>query len=122
MNSGINSYRDLLVWKKSVGLVTNIYNLLPHYPKNEEFALTSQIKRAAISVPSNIAEGYGRNSTQDYIRFLNIARGSLYELETQLQISLNLKYIDDDKFDQMFQQSTEIAKMLTGLINRLKKA
>ena len=77
---GIKSYRDLVVWQKSMELVTDMYTITKVFPKEELYALTSQIRRSAVSVPSNIAEGYGRNSTQDYVRFLQIACGSLYEL------------------------------------------
>ena len=79
---GIKSYRDLVVWQKAMELVTDVYELTKSFPKEELYGLTSQIRRSAVSVPSNIAEGYGRNSTQDYIRFLQIACGLLYKTQT----------------------------------------
>lgn len=84
--SKIESYRDLKVWQKSVNLVTEIYEITRSFSKEEIYTLASQLRRAAISVPSNIAEGWGRNSTKEYVHFLRIARGSLLELETQLVI------------------------------------
>jgi len=87
----IKSYRDLVVWQKSMELVTTVYAITKKFPKEEQYGLTAQIRRSAISVQSNIAEGYGRKSILDYIQFLQIACGSLYELQTQLDISANLK-------------------------------
>ena len=77
----MDSYQDLIVWQKSMQLVKEVYTLVKTLPKEEQFALSDQMRRAVVSIPSNIAEGYGRNSTNDYIRFLNIARGSKYELD-----------------------------------------
>ena len=85
----MKSYRDLIVWQKSMNMVTLIYKLVLELPENEKYGLTSQIKRSAISIPSNIAEGYGRNYRKDYSRFLQIARGSLFENQTQLEIKRN---------------------------------
>lgn len=82
----MEDYRDLIVWQKSMELVRAVYALTKQLPKEEIFALSNQLRRAVVSIPSNIAEGYGRNSKQDYLRFLNIARGSKYEVETQHQI------------------------------------
>ena len=80
----MKSYSDLIVWQKSVTMVTLVYRLVHNFPKDEKFALTSQIKRSTVSIPSNIAEGYGRNYTKEYARFLQISRGSLFEMQTQL--------------------------------------
>ena len=91
MNS-IQSNRDLIVWQKSMDLVTLIYKIAKYFPDEEKFGLSSQIKRSAISIPSNIAEGYGRNYRKDYSRFLQIARGSLFECQTQLEIGVNLSF------------------------------
>jgi four helix bundle protein len=85
----IRNYRDLIVWQKSIALVTEVYSITRLFPKEELYGLISQIRRSAVSIPSNIAEGYGRYSTNDYIRFLQIAIGSLYEFQTQLEIGLN---------------------------------
>jgi len=115
----VKTYRDLLVWQKSMQLVTKIYLSTKSLPKEEVYGLISQIRRSCISIPSNIAEGYGRNSTNDYIRFLQIASGSLYELQTQLEICLNLNYLSKKSFEEIFEQSREIERMLSSLIRKL---
>jgi four helix bundle protein len=89
----INSYRDLIVWQKSMNLVTEIYTFTQRFPAVEVYGLTNQMRRCAISIPSNIAEGYGRNSTGDYKRFLQIAVGYLFELQTQIEIAIKLNYL-----------------------------
>ncbi len=94
----IKSYRDLIVWQKAMVLVKDIYLTSQAFPKKEVYGLTSQIRKCAVSIPSNIAEGYGRNSTGDYKRFLQIANGSLHELQTQIQIALDLNYITQENF------------------------
>jgi len=100
-------------------LVTEIYKILKSFPKDEIYGLTSQMKRCAISIPSNMAEGYGRNSTNEYIHFLRIATGSLFELQTQLEISTNLNYLNKDNFDKLYESSREIERMLSSLIRKL---
>jgi len=100
-------------------LVTEIYKISKEFPKDEAYGLTSQIRRCAISVPSNMAEGYGRNSTNEYLHFLRIATGSLYELQTQMEISMNLHYLSRDKFDKLYELSREIERMLSSLIRKL---
>ena len=117
----MKSFRELIVWQKSMQLVKLIYEISLRFPESEKFGLTNQIRRAAVSVPSNIAEGFGRHSTPDYIRFLQIASGSLYELQTQLEISLMLQFADDKKSNEAENLATECAKMLTSLIARLKE-
>lgn len=117
----VKTYRDLVVWQKSMVLVTEVYEISKKFPKNELYGLTSQIRRCAISLPSNIAEGYGRNSTNDYIHFLRIASGSLYELQTQMEISLNLQYIDRREFENLYELSREIERMLSSLIRKLRE-
>jgi four helix bundle protein len=110
--SGINSYKDLLIWQKGIDIAINLYELVEDFPKEEIYALTSQLKRASISISSNIAEGYGRNSTQSYIHFLCISRGSLFELETQLIIANRLKFIKNETlFSELMNQITEESKM-----------
>ena len=102
-----------------MSLVTEIYQETRNYPKEELYALTSQIRKAAVSVPSNIAEGWGRQFTNEYIRFLRISRGSLMELETQLLISANLNYLDRSKLDGLCPKIQEISKMLNAMIKKL---
>jgi len=116
----ISNYRDLIVWQKSMSLVTNIYANTVSFPLNEMYGLTNQLRRCAISIPSNIAEGYGRRSTNDYKRFLQIAVGSLFELQTQLEIANNLSYIAKNGFNEMIESCTEIDKMLYSLIQKIK--
>ena len=116
----MNSYRDLIVWQKSMNLVTLLYQLTKQFPDDEKFGLTSQIKRSSVSIPSNIAEGYGRSSRKEYVRFLEIARGSLYEFQTQLEIAANLKFIDIFVTKEIFELGIEVEKMLNSLIKKLK--
>lgn len=117
----MQTYRDLIVWQKSMTLVMKLYNESKNFPKEETFGLTSQIQKSVVSIPSNIAEGYGRNSTNDYIRFLQIASGSLYEFQTQLEIGFNLGYLIKEKYLEINNLSFEIEKMLSSLISKLKK-
>ncbi len=114
--TGVKTYKDLLVWQKGIQLVKLVYTGLEGFPKDEIFGLQNQMKRAAVSVPSNIAEGWGRNSTQSYLQFLKIARGSLFELETQLILARELKFIQDIKFNEIADLITEESKMLNALI------
>ena len=115
----IKSFRDLLIWQKSMQLVTDLYSITKLFPNEELYGLVQQIRRAAISIPSNIAEGYGRNSTKDYIRFLRIARGSIYELQTQLEISANLKYIAVETYSEHNEKLQEIERMVSSLIKKI---
>jgi len=100
-------------------IVSQIYLLSKQLPKDEIYVLTPHIRRTSISVPSNIAEGYGRSSTNDYIRFLHIANGSLYELQTQLEICFNLKYISKNAFEELYEPCREVERLLSSLIRKL---
>ena len=115
----MKTYRDLIVWQKSMELVKEIYRLTKLLPREERYGLVSQMQRAAVSIPSNIAEGYGRVSTYDYIRFLNIARGSKHELETQLEICVMLGYMSGKTAADATGLCDEIGKMLNVLIDRI---
>lgn len=115
----INSFRDLLVWQKSMILVTEIYSLTQSFPSQEQYGLTSQMRRCAVSIPSNIAEGYGRNSTGDYKRFLQISVGSVFELETQVEIAYNLNFVDKENFDYIIEKAKELDRMLLSLIRKI---
>ena len=121
MLSDIKSYRDLMVWQKSIRLVKDVYQITRSFPKEELFSIVSQMKKSAVSIPSNIAEGYGRNSRSDYIRFLKIAVGSLYELQTQMEISKELHFISEKDLAQTLAIGVEIEKMLVVLIRKLEK-
>ena len=103
-----------------MSFVTEIYKTSQNFPKEEQFGLTSQIRRSAVSIPSNISEGYGRESANEYLRFLNIAIASLFELQTQLEISYNLKYIQKENFEMMYDSSREIERMLSSFIRAIK--
>lgn len=117
----IKSYKDLLIWQKGIDIVCMTYKLASSFPKDELYALSSQIKRSSVSIPSNIAEGYGRQSTQSYIQFIKIARGSLCELETQLLVASKLDFINDEKlFLELSDQITEESKMINSFINKLE--
>ena len=115
----MKSYRDLIVWQKAMALVKEIYSLITVFPKAETYALSDQLKRAAVSVPSNIAEGYGRQSTKDYIHFLNIARGSVYEVDTQLCIAIMLEYLTPEEAQKAFGLVEEVGKMLNSISAKL---
>ncbi|MFH1068042.1 MAG: four helix bundle protein [Candidatus Glassbacteria bacterium] len=116
----IKTFRDLVIWQKSLSLVTEIYRLTSRFPHQEEFVMISQIRRNAISIPRNIAEGFGRKSKLEFKRFLRIAAGSLFELQTQLDISLNLNYIDLKDYQDILALSREIERMISAFENRLK--
>lgn len=120
MASATSGYRDLLVWQKAMGLVEQIYEVTTRFPESERYGLTNQLRRAAVSIPSNIAEGHGR-SGKDYGRFLTISRGSLAELETQLELSVRLNFISRDDIRQTWQLSQEVGRMLTGLHKSLQQ-
>ncbi|MFB3387884.1 four helix bundle protein [Flavobacterium sp. LAR06] len=116
----MKTFRDLLIWQKSMNLVTEIYQLTNSFPKEEIYGLSSQIRRSAISIPSNIAEGYGRDGNSDYLRFLNTSISSLFEIQIQLEISYNLKYINQIQFNKTNGESREIERMLSAFIRKIK--
>jgi four helix bundle protein len=116
----IRSFKDLIVWQRSMELAVTVYRITQKLPANEQFGLTSQLRRAAVSIPSNIAEGYGRQSTGNYRQFLSISRGSLMELETQIDICERLKYLAVLETENILKEITEISKMLTSLISKIK--
>ena len=116
----MKDYKTLDFWIKSMKLATEIYKLVKLLPKEETYALSDQMRRAVVSIPSNIAEGYGRSSTREYIQFLNIARGSCLELETQLRICVNIGYLTDKDTATSLELLNEVGRMLTATINTLK--
>ncbi len=111
------SYRDLKAWKKAIDLVFRIYEVTENFPKQELYGLTSQLRRAAVSIPSNIAEGKGRSTDKDWCLFLCHARGSLHELETQLLIAEHLGYLPTAEIERLDEQTAEVARLLNGLIS-----
>jgi four helix bundle protein len=116
----MKTFRDLLIWQKAMTLVTNCYTISTDFPKDEQFGLTSQIRRCSISIPSNISEGFGRGTNKDYYRFLTISLGSLFEFQTQIEIAYNLKYISLEKFNKLYEDSRELERMLTSFMNKIK--
>ena len=118
----MNNYKQLDAWKASMELITEIYLLTKEYPKDELYALTSQTKRAAVSIAANIAEGLGRQYKKDTLQFLHIARGSLYELETLLVIATNVQIITEEKFSQIAIFWQKSIQLLNGFINYYEKA
>jgi four helix bundle protein len=113
-----SSYKNLLVWQEAIALVTQVYVVTRCFPREELYGLTSQIRRSAVSVPSNIAEGQARNSTGEFRQFLGIAKGSLAELDTQLVIAANLGYLAEPC--PLFEQLAEVGRMLSGLLASLE--
>lgn len=116
----MKTHRDLKVWNNSISLVTKVYKITNDFPREELFGLTSQIRRSAVSIPSNIAEGAARTSKKEFLNFLSIALGSSSELETQLIISKNLNFISNDNYQVLINDLNEIQKMIHGLMNNLK--
>ena len=116
----MKNYKELIFWQKSMDLAAEIYKLVKLLPKEETYALSDQMRRAVVSIPSNIAEGQGRGSTREYIQFLNIARGSCFELDTQLRICINIGYFTEKNTETAFELLMEVSKMLTSTINTLK--
>lgn len=115
----METHKSLIVWQKSIALVTAIYNCTKSFPKEEMYCMVSQIRRAAVSIPSNIAEGCARRNTKEYIQFLYVSLGSAAELETHMVISSNLNFIAKSETDKLHSELEEIIRMLTGLIKSL---
>lgn len=115
----MNTYRNLIVWQKAMNLVTTTYEITLEFPKTEQYCLTDQMRRSALSIPCNIAEGKARNSNKDFIRFLRIALGSLFEFQTQLEIAKNIEYINQEQFQRLWNFSTEIEVMLVSFIKKI---
>ena len=115
----LKSYGELIVWQKAMDLVQVVYETVRAFPKEEIYGLTSQLKRAAVSVPSNIAEGQGRKSTREFLHHLSIAYGSLMEVETQILIAARLGYLSERNAKQITERSAEVGRLINGLSNSL---
>lgn len=115
----MSSYKDLLVWTKAIDLCEDIYTITRNFPVKEQFGLTSQMTRCAVSIPSNIAEGQKRGSLKEYIQFLRISYGSCAELETQIIIANRIGYVNKTGYENLLEQITIISKMLNALIKKL---
>ncbi|HRZ97888.1 MAG TPA: four helix bundle protein [Paludibacter sp.] len=117
----MHNFRKLEIWKKSILLVTEIYRITNTFPNYERFGLISQMQRAAVSCPTNIAEGSAKSSNKDFARFLEISLGSLIEVETELIIALNLQYLSSEKYEELLNYIIELQKMIYGFKNQLEK-
>ena len=117
----LRSYRDLEVWQKAMDLVVNSYRVTAQFPSHERYGLTAQLRRAAVSVPANIAEGHGREHLREYLHFLSTANGSLMELETHILIGSRMTYIGADDEKTILTRTAEVGRMLAGLIRALKR-
>ena len=117
--SAIRRYTELIVWQKAMGLVGLVYGISRSLPSEERFGITQQLRRAAVSIPSNIAEGHGRMTNGDFVRFLAIARGSLLETETQLQLCVNLKYLKAPAIEGAMGLADEVSRMLAVMIRTM---
>jgi len=117
----VRSFRDLLVWRKARALVRNVYTVTRAFPADERFGLTNQLRRSAVPVPSNIAEGYGRGQRRDYVRYLQIARGSLFELQTQLLLAGDLGYITEADAENCVEEAQAVFGLLQRRIRSLDK-
>ncbi len=117
----IRDYRDLIVWQKAMDLVEAIYRLTRAFPKEELYGLTSQVRRAAISVPSNIAEGQGRRTRAGFVQFLSIASGSVKEVETQILIAERLAYVKQADASAVLELAAQVARLISGLWNSLRR-
>jgi four helix bundle protein len=115
----IHSYQDLIAWQKAFKLGMQLYGLTNLFPERERFGLTIQLRRGGVSIASNIAEGYGRGSTSDYVRFLKVARGALYEIDTQLLFAVELQYVTNDQYEMTKADLDECERVLAGLIRSL---
>jgi four helix bundle protein len=121
MAQKVNSFKDLVAWQKAMNLVTEIYRISRKFPQDELFGLTSQIRRAAVSIPSNIAEGRGKSSKGEFHQYLHHAMGSLAEVETQLLIARNLGYLDEVEVNQTTELVAETGRVLSGLLASINK-
>ena len=118
----IKSFTDLIAWTKASDLVISVYTTLRAFPNSEKYGLVSQIQRAAVSVPANIAEGFSRISFKEKVQFYAIAHGSLTELQSHLSLSLRLKFINNSNYTNLLNQSIEVSKLINGLIKSVRKA
>jgi len=121
MSDIVRTHKDLKIWQRSVALVTRVYKLTENFPKSEMWGLTNQIRRAAVSVPSNIAEGSGRKFPRELVQFLHIALGSLAELETQFIIAQNLGFINENEYMSIVQEIQELLRMITAMSNKISQ-
>lgn len=115
----VKTHRDLQIWQKSMELVTKVYKEVDSFPGYEKFGLISQLRRSAVSIPANIAEGFGRRSKKEFKRFLNISMGSLFELQTELELSYNLNFLSKETFEHLYEDTREVERMMSSFISTL---
>jgi len=115
----LRNYRDLIVWQKAMDLVESVYQVSRSFPREEIYGLTSQLRRTAVSIPSNIAEGEGRGGSKEFAQFLRISHGSLREVETQVLIAHRLAYLDGDQADKLMSNAAEVGRLINGLLKSL---
>ena len=120
MSGSVASYRDLLVWQKGMDLVVAAYELAKKFPPEERYGLVSQVQRAAVSIPANIAEGHGRRHRGDFIHHVSMARGSLLEVETHVLIAVRLGYLPSREAEHVLRLTDELGRMISGLIQKLR--
>lgn len=118
----MKNFRSLLIWQKSMTLVTETYLSTKEFPKEEIFGLTSQIRRSSISIPSNIAEGFGRDGNKEFLRFLKISLSSLFEYQTQIEIAKNINYLTENQFNKLYEFSRELEAMLASFIKKVDES
>jgi four helix bundle protein len=117
----VRNYSDLIAWQKAMDLVQLVYSCTTRFPKEELYGLTNQLRRASVSIPSNIAEGQGRKSTNEFLRYLSMAHGSLREVRTQVIIAARLRYLEESDAAELLALASEIGKLINGLTNSLKR-
>ena len=117
----MKTYRDFIIWQKAMSFVTDVYLKTKGFPKEEQFGLVSQIRRSAVSIPSNFAEGFGRKGNNEFLRFLRISIGSLYECQTQIEIAKNIGFMAVDDFKNLYEQTREIEALIRGLGRKLEE-
>jgi four helix bundle protein len=116
-----DAFRDLIAWQKTMALVTDVYRATESFPQREIYGLTNQVRRASVSVPSNVAEGKGRLSKKEFVQFLSQARGSLLEAQTQLEIARNLGFLTEDSFQDLDLKAQEVGRIINGLIAKIRR-
>ena len=115
----VKTFKDLLIWQKSIKLVSQIYEITGQFPDIEKYGIISQMRRSSVSIPSNIAEGFGRKSKGDFKRFLSISNGSLFELQTLLEIALNINILSENNYEELYSSTREVERMLSSFIQTL---
>lgn len=117
----MDSYRDLIAWQKAMALVSEIYAETEDFPAREIYGLTNQVRRAAVGVPSDIAEGKGRLSKKEFVQMLSRARGSVFEVQTQIEIAKNLRFLSEEKFHELIAKADEVGRLINGLIKSIRR-